>query len=161
MKLSLGDLDGARKDLDAAERILDSFDSVETVVHAAFYDANANYYQVRFASDMDQSSLLTNVMISASRTLPTTTGRLSSTLLVSTSLLSMTTSAVAVPTTSAFPPSSPVASTTLASSYYILFSTLLRTAKRTRGFAISFSPSTVATSPPTIPFPTTSRITSY
>jgi 26S proteasome regulatory subunit N9 len=46
VKLSLGDLDGARKDLDAAERILDSFDSVETVVHAAFYDANASYYQV-------------------------------------------------------------------------------------------------------------------
>jgi 26S proteasome regulatory subunit N9 len=44
-KLSLKDLDGARKDLDAAERILDSFDSVETIVHAAFYDANASYYQ--------------------------------------------------------------------------------------------------------------------
>lgn len=47
VKLSLSDLDGARKDLDAAERILDSFDSVETIVHAAFYDANASYYQVR------------------------------------------------------------------------------------------------------------------
>ncbi|KFA66724.1 hypothetical protein S40285_08502 [Stachybotrys chlorohalonatus IBT 40285] len=45
VKLSLKDLDGARKDLDAAERILDRFDSVETVVHAAFYDANASYYQ--------------------------------------------------------------------------------------------------------------------
>jgi 26S proteasome regulatory subunit N9 len=47
VKLSLNDLDGARKDLDAAEHILDKFDSVEAVVHAAFYDANANYYQVR------------------------------------------------------------------------------------------------------------------
>lgn len=46
VKLSLGDLDGARKDLDDSERILDSFDSVEAIVHAAFYDANANYYQV-------------------------------------------------------------------------------------------------------------------
>ena len=46
MKLELEDLDGARKDLDAAERILDKFDSVETIVHAAFYDANASYYQV-------------------------------------------------------------------------------------------------------------------
>jgi 26S proteasome regulatory subunit N9 len=46
-KISLNDLEGARKELDAAERILDTFDSVETVVHAAFYDANANYYQVR------------------------------------------------------------------------------------------------------------------
>ncbi|POR33942.1 Putative 26S proteasome regulatory subunit rpn9 [Tolypocladium paradoxum] len=45
VKLSLNALDDARKDLDAAERILDSFDSVETVVHAAFYDANASYYQ--------------------------------------------------------------------------------------------------------------------
>ncbi|KAF6841543.1 proteasome regulatory particle subunit [Colletotrichum musicola] len=45
VKLNLEDMDGARKDLDSAERILDSFDSVETIVHAAFYDANANYYQ--------------------------------------------------------------------------------------------------------------------
>ncbi|KAI9897104.1 hypothetical protein N3K66_008126 [Trichothecium roseum] len=45
VKLGLGDTDGARKDLDDAEKLLDSFDSVETVVHAAFYDANANYYQ--------------------------------------------------------------------------------------------------------------------
>ncbi|KAF4983816.1 hypothetical protein FZEAL_853 [Fusarium zealandicum] len=44
-KLDLEELDSARKDLDAAERILDSFDSVESVVHAAFYDANAVYYQ--------------------------------------------------------------------------------------------------------------------
>ncbi|KAG5930896.1 hypothetical protein E4U60_006709 [Claviceps pazoutovae] len=45
VKLSLNDLDDARRDLDVAETILDSFDSVETVVHAAFYDANASYYQ--------------------------------------------------------------------------------------------------------------------
>ncbi|PNY26730.1 26S proteasome regulatory subunit rpn9 [Tolypocladium capitatum] len=45
VKLNLNELDDARKDLDAAERILDSFYSVETVVHAAFYDANASYYQ--------------------------------------------------------------------------------------------------------------------
>lgn len=47
VKLELGDLDGARKDLDAAERILDTFDSVETIVHAAFYGASADYYQKR------------------------------------------------------------------------------------------------------------------
>lgn len=46
VKLNLNKLDDARKDLDASERILDSFDTVETVVHAAFYDANASYYQV-------------------------------------------------------------------------------------------------------------------
>ncbi|KAL6692660.1 26S proteasome subunit Rpn9-like protein [Trichoderma pleuroticola] len=45
VKLSLGELEDAKQDLDAAEKILDSFDSVEAVVHAAFYDASANYYQ--------------------------------------------------------------------------------------------------------------------
>ncbi|KAJ4247735.1 26S proteasome regulatory subunit [Fusarium torreyae] len=44
-KLDLDELEDARKDLDAAERILDSFDSVENVVHASFYDVNAIYYQ--------------------------------------------------------------------------------------------------------------------
>jgi 26S proteasome regulatory subunit N9 len=43
--MALGDFEGARKDLDKAEAILDSFDSVETVVHASFYRVNANYYQ--------------------------------------------------------------------------------------------------------------------
>jgi 26S proteasome regulatory subunit N9 len=47
VKLDLSDLDGARKDLDRAERVLDSFDSVETIVHAAFYGANADYYQAK------------------------------------------------------------------------------------------------------------------
>ena len=46
VKLNLKDLDGARAGLDSCERILDSFGSVETVVHAAFYDTNATYYQV-------------------------------------------------------------------------------------------------------------------
>ncbi|RFU75490.1 proteasome regulatory particle subunit [Trichoderma arundinaceum] len=45
VKLSLNELEDAKQDLDAAEKILDSFDSVEAVVHAAFYDASANYYQ--------------------------------------------------------------------------------------------------------------------
>ena len=36
VKLELEDFDGARKDLDKAEKILDNFDSVETIVHAAF-----------------------------------------------------------------------------------------------------------------------------
>jgi len=47
VKLDLEDLDGARKDLDRAERVLDGFDSVETIVHAAFYGANAEYYQAK------------------------------------------------------------------------------------------------------------------
>lgn len=47
VRLDLEDLDGARKDLDRAERVLESFDSVETIVHAAFYGANADYYQAK------------------------------------------------------------------------------------------------------------------
>lgn len=52
VKLDLGDFDGARRDLDKSEKILDNFDSVETIVHAAFYKANADYYQSKqeFAS---------------------------------------------------------------------------------------------------------------
>jgi len=52
VKLELKDLEGARKDLDKAEKILDGFDSVETIVHAAFYRVNADYYQskLEFAS---------------------------------------------------------------------------------------------------------------
>ena len=50
VRLELKDSEGARKDLDKAEKILDSFDSVETVVHAAFYRVNAEYYQVRFTN---------------------------------------------------------------------------------------------------------------
>lgn len=46
VKLELQDLEGARNDLDKAEKILDGFDSVETIVHAAFYRVNAEYYQV-------------------------------------------------------------------------------------------------------------------
>jgi 26S proteasome regulatory subunit N9 len=46
VKLRLQDYTGARKDLDVAESILDTFDSVETEVHASFYRTNASYYQV-------------------------------------------------------------------------------------------------------------------
>lgn len=47
VKLRLKDLDGAQKDLANCQRVLDSFDSVETVVHASFYKVNADYYHVR------------------------------------------------------------------------------------------------------------------
>lgn len=47
VRLDLEDLDGARKDLDRAEKVLEGFDSVETIVHAAFYGANADYYQAK------------------------------------------------------------------------------------------------------------------
>ena len=45
-KLRKGDLDGARKDLDRSEAILDTFDSVENTVHARFYSVSSDYYQV-------------------------------------------------------------------------------------------------------------------
>ncbi|CZR57522.1 related to 26S proteasome regulatory particle chain RPN9 [Phialocephala subalpina] len=47
VKLELDDKDGARKDLDKAEKILDGFDSVETIVHAAFYRVNAEFYHAK------------------------------------------------------------------------------------------------------------------
>jgi 26S proteasome regulatory subunit N9 len=42
----LGQAEEARKNLDECERILEKFDAVETIVHAAFYKANAEYYKV-------------------------------------------------------------------------------------------------------------------
>ena len=52
VKLRLDDLEGARKDLDRAEKLLENFDSVETVVHACFYRVNADFFQAKaeFAS---------------------------------------------------------------------------------------------------------------
>ncbi|KAK0714343.1 hypothetical protein B0T21DRAFT_297326 [Apiosordaria backusii] len=47
VKLDLQDLPSARKDLDKAEAILDNFDSVETIVHSAFYRAQADYFQAK------------------------------------------------------------------------------------------------------------------
>ncbi|OAA34591.1 Proteasome component region PCI [Beauveria brongniartii RCEF 3172] len=58
VKLSLNELDEARKDLDAAERVLDSLDSVEVIVHAAFYDANASYYQASHSTQLGSTALL-------------------------------------------------------------------------------------------------------
>lgn len=50
VKLTLHKYDGTRNDLDKGEKILESFDSVETEVHAAFYRTNASYYQVGYSS---------------------------------------------------------------------------------------------------------------
>jgi 26S proteasome regulatory subunit N9 len=46
IELRIRNYDSAKKRLDECERILDSFDSVETVVHASFYRASADYYKV-------------------------------------------------------------------------------------------------------------------
>ena len=47
VKQRLQDLNGAQKDLEVCQKVLDKFDSVETVVHASFYKVNADYYHVR------------------------------------------------------------------------------------------------------------------
>ncbi|KAI5283316.1 26S proteasome regulatory subunit [Ascosphaera aggregata] len=44
-KLRIKDVTGTQQDLATAQSILDTLDSVETVVHAAFYKVNADYYQ--------------------------------------------------------------------------------------------------------------------
>lgn len=54
VKLRLPDLDGSQKDLASCQKVLDSFDSVETVVHASFYKVNADYYHVRHPSISQQ-----------------------------------------------------------------------------------------------------------
>lgn len=45
VRLRLSQTDTARADLDKCESILDTFDSVEVVVHASFYRVRADYYQ--------------------------------------------------------------------------------------------------------------------
>lgn len=62
VKLSLKDLDGAQIDLATCQRVLDTFDSVETVVHASFYKVNADYYHVRDSlnSEFSQTRPLTS-----------------------------------------------------------------------------------------------------
>ncbi|KAH9829799.1 26S proteasome non-ATPase regulatory subunit 13 [Teratosphaeria destructans] len=45
VRLRLGQKTEARADLDKCEGILDTFDTVETVVHASFYRVSADYYQ--------------------------------------------------------------------------------------------------------------------
>ncbi|MCJ1308612.1 26S proteasome regulatory subunit [Agyrium rufum] len=45
VKIALNDYEGARKDLDKAESVLDTFDSVEQQVHANFYRISASYAQ--------------------------------------------------------------------------------------------------------------------
>jgi 26S proteasome regulatory subunit N9 len=47
VKLRLHDLEGSRQDLDKAESILDTFDLVETEVHASFYKTNASQFHAK------------------------------------------------------------------------------------------------------------------
>jgi 26S proteasome regulatory subunit N9 len=48
--MNMKDLPKSRELLDECEKILDGFDSVETVVHASFYRQNASYYKVYLLS---------------------------------------------------------------------------------------------------------------
>jgi len=45
-KLLYGDHEGTKKDMDAALKILDSQESVENSVNAAYYSVAADYYKV-------------------------------------------------------------------------------------------------------------------
>ncbi|ODQ65237.1 PCI-domain-containing protein, partial [Nadsonia fulvescens var. elongata DSM 6958] len=47
VKLSLKDFDGARSVLDSASSILDKFDSTESIINAAFYGVNSDYYMAK------------------------------------------------------------------------------------------------------------------
>ena len=57
VRLLLQDLGGAREDLNTAEHILDTFDSVENEVHAAFYKTSARYHQVRVYVQLLQAQM--------------------------------------------------------------------------------------------------------
>ncbi|ORX97707.1 PCI-domain-containing protein [Basidiobolus meristosporus CBS 931.73] len=46
-KLLLNDLDGTKEAMDESEKILESFDSVETIIHASFYRVSAQYYKAK------------------------------------------------------------------------------------------------------------------
>lgn len=46
-KLLFGDKQGTKTDIDAAQKILDSLDSAENSVNAAYYRVAADYYKVR------------------------------------------------------------------------------------------------------------------
>lgn len=52
IQLQLQEYEASRRRLDECEKILDSFDSVETVVHASFYRVNAEYCKVRLSSTL-------------------------------------------------------------------------------------------------------------
>lgn len=116
VKQRLQNLDGARKDLEICQRVLDSFDAVETVVHASFYKVNAEYYHVGITSPKPGSEQnLTAATNRPKKNLPRTTKTPSSTSPASTSRTSRTPSARRAPTTSAWPRWCRTRSTTSAS----------------------------------------------
>ena len=115
--LRLDDYDAARKKLDECEKILDTFDSVETVVHAAFYKTNAEYFQVCLAQPNAATMVaLTNINTRRKKTLLHTIAMPSYISRVSNSLLSLKRNNRNGPTISALLHLSRIPYTTLASS---------------------------------------------
>ncbi|CAG8473224.1 3011_t:CDS:2, partial [Scutellospora calospora] len=47
IKLRLFDLEGTKAAMDECEKILDTFDSVETIIHASFYRVCADFYKAK------------------------------------------------------------------------------------------------------------------
>lgn len=46
-KLQLNQFDDVKKAIDESEKILDQFDSVETIIYASFYRVSADYYKAK------------------------------------------------------------------------------------------------------------------
>ena len=46
-KLTFNDLDGTKRDMDAAWEVLDDLEGVDSMVNASYYGVAAAYYQVR------------------------------------------------------------------------------------------------------------------
>lgn len=118
LKLMLGQTDAVRKDLDAANKILDTFDSVDPVIHAAFYRVSADYYSV--SPHMSSKKITSRARL----TIPTTIAMLSYILHVSLNLRRFPRKKPKfVHTISALLPSSGKRYIISANYYYILFST--------------------------------------
>jgi hypothetical protein len=116
LKLLQGQVDSVRKDLDAANRILDTFDSVDTVIHAAFYRVSADYYSVCFP-------VVLSLICRAKSITRITTAMPFSILLVFLNLLRFQKKILkSVHIISALQPSSARKSTTLENYYFIPFS---------------------------------------
>lgn len=117
LKLMLGQTDAVRKDLDAANKILDTFDSVDPVIHAAFYRVSADYYSV-------SPHVMQKITSRARLTTPITIAMLSYILHVSLNLHRFQRKKPKfVHTISALLPSSGKRYIISANYYYILFST--------------------------------------
>lgn len=143
VKLRLQDAEGARKDLDQSQAILDGFDSVETIVHAAFYKVNADYYHVGVQLLSGEAKQFLTYL-SPNKSLRHITETPSSIYHASISTTSRKRSASGAPMISASQPWSRTQSTTLAS-FSCTQSWTRWSRRRTPGCATCFSRSTAVT----------------